>query len=243
MKHALIIGGTKGTGRVLSKFLLDEGYKVSVIGRTLPEENNKILGVEYFPVDISDKEKLPITLKKILENGKINSLIFLHRYRGSGDKFDGEIEVSIKATKYIIESLSDNFAQGDKSIVLASSLADHIIVDQDLSYHVAKSAISQMARYYAAKLGKKGIRVNCVSPGALLKEESKKFYTESGLESLYKNVIPLGRMCNPEDVSNVISFLCSSKASFITGQNIIVDGGSSLLQQESLAKNLINSKD
>lgn len=94
-----------------------------------------------------------------------------------------------------------------------------------------------MVRYYAVTLGPRRIRVNSVSPGTVLKDESKDFYLKNEqLYNLYKGIIPLGRMGTAEEVANVVAFLCSSKASFITGQNIVVDGGLSLIWQETLAR-------
>ncbi len=239
-KHALIIGGTRGTGRVLTKLLSEEDYAVSVIGRREPQEKDlDVKNVAYWIGDLTDREFRDKAFQDILnKNGLLNSLIFLQRYRGKEDKWRGELETSLTATIEIIESLADKFANGDNSIVLISSNAsNYIISDQPLGYHVAKSALVQMARFYAASLGPRGIRVNAVSPNTILKEESSSFYLQNEkLQALYKKIIPLGRMCTSSDVANVISFLCSEKASFITGQNIVVDGGASLSTQESIAR-------
>lgn len=145
------------------------------------------------------------------------------------------------ASKNVIERLADEFdGSNENSIVLVSSLAGHFIAEeQPLSYHLAKAGINQMVRYYAFALGPKGIRVNCVSSGAVLKGESKDFYLQNKqIYDLYKRIIPLGRMVTSEDIAHVIAFLCSPKASLMTGQNLIVDGGVSLQGQESLARKL-----
>ena len=106
-------------------------------------------------------------------------------------------------------------------------------------YHVAKAGISQLARYYAYVLGPKGIRVNSVSPGTIIKEESEEFYSKNQpLRDLYNSIIPLGRMGTAIEIANVVTFLCSPKASFITGQDIVVDGGISLQWHESMARTL-----
>ncbi len=151
----------------------------------------------------------------------------------------GEMQTSLTATKDMIEVLADEFdATNGGSIVVVSSVAGHLIAEeQPLSYHVAKAGLNQLVRYYAVALGPKGIRVNCVSPGTVLKEESKEYYLrDDQLQSLYKKITPLGRMGRSEEIADVVGFLCSRRASFITGQNIIVDGGLSLQWHESLAR-------
>lgn len=110
---------------------------------------------------------------------------------------------------------------------------------QDLSYHVGKAGINQMSRYFAVYLGRKGIRVNSISPFTYLKEESKNFYSNNQkLMELYQEIIPMGRLGTAEDSANLIVFLCSSAAGFINGQNICVDGGLTLVWQEALARKI-----
>jgi NAD(P)-dependent dehydrogenase (short-subunit alcohol dehydrogenase family) len=193
-------------------------------------------------VDISDPPRLTSTLDEALQrNGRLNHLIFFQRYRGSDDKWLGEMETSLTATKNVIEHVSDQFAEsGDRCIVIVGSIAvDHIVSEQPVGYHVAKAGLRHLADYYAVTLGAKGIRVNCVSPCISVKEENREFYTQNeALVNLFKRTIPLGRMGTSEDAANVIMFLCSSKSAFVNGQHIVVDGGVSLLSQESLVRKI-----
>ncbi|MAE43036.1 hypothetical protein CMO93_04645 [Candidatus Woesearchaeota archaeon] len=240
-KHTLIIGGTKGIGLEVAKSFSREKHTVSVLGRSPLTTKNKYISCWNLDL-VNNIKNVSKVLDKIIEkNGKISNLIFLQRYRGKESVWDNEIKVSLTSTKLIIENLIDKFDEtGDKSIVIMGSLASSLIAEeQPLSYHVVKSALNQMVRYFAVNLGPKGIRVNCVSAGSVIKEESKKYYlSNKQLQSLYKKITPLGRMCTSKDIANTIYFLCSSNASFITGQNIAVDGGVSLQMHESLARKL-----
>lgn len=242
-KHTLVLGGTRGIGRAFVRVLVDEGQVVSVIGRRpASEKDEQLPGVHHWAVDLVDQSRLFDMLAEIIaKNGKLSSLVFFQRFRGDGDDWVGELETSLTATKNVIDYMVDNFDEAhDQSIVLVSSSAGYFIAgEQPLSYHVGKAGINQMVRYYAVTLGAKGIRINAVSSGTTLKEESKHFYLENEeLHNLYKSIIPLGRMGTAEELANVIAFLCSGKASFITGQNIFVDGGVSLQWHESLARQL-----
>jgi NAD(P)-dependent dehydrogenase (short-subunit alcohol dehydrogenase family) len=96
-----------------------------------------------------------------------------------------------------------------------------------------------MVRYWAITLGGRGIRVNSVSPGTVLKEESKKFFlSDPKLSDLYRRITPLGRFGYAREVAQVIGSFCGEQTSFVTGQDIVVDGGVSLQWQESLARDL-----
>lgn len=244
-RHILIVGGTRGIGRVTAQVLARQGYIVSVIGRRRCSKMRS-LPVTFWQVDLLDKVRLLRALREIvLRNGKLSALIFFQRYRGNGDDWQGEIATSLTVSKDIIEYLVDKFeGRGERSILFISSLASHYIAkEQPLSYHIAKAAFNQMARYYAVRFGSVNIRVNSLLFGAILKEEAKKFYLKNKrLLKLYKDTIPLGRMGTSQDVANAIVFLCSPNAAFITGQCIIIDGGVSIQSHETLARQLTSLK-
>ena len=110
---------------------------------------------------------------------------------------------------------------------------------QPASYHVGKAAANHLMRHAAVNLGRNGIRSNTVTPFTFLKEESCEFYLANDkLMKLYEGIVPLGRMGSAADSANVIAFLCSPEAAYVTGQNIYVDGGLSLVWPETLARKL-----
>jgi NAD(P)-dependent dehydrogenase (short-subunit alcohol dehydrogenase family) len=237
------VGGTRGTGRALVRKLAREDHAVSVLARRLPPEADRVTGVSYWTVDLNESEKLKTTLAELVgARGKINNIAFLQRYRGEGDSWIGEMETSLTATRNVIDLLSGSFVPGgDNAIVIVNSNASEVVVDeQPLSYHTAKAALLHLVRYYALKLGPANIRVNGVCPITILKEESKEFYLKNeALMDIYKKIIPLGRLGTSEEICNVICFLASKSASFITGQNITVDGGISLRGHEAIARILV----
>jgi NAD(P)-dependent dehydrogenase (short-subunit alcohol dehydrogenase family) len=245
-KHYLIIGGTRGSGSIVAKNLVEEGNKVTVIGRKVDTKIDKT-NIGYYFTDLTDQNKSHNIISNILKTrGKFSHLIFFQRFRGDTDDWQGEFETSLTATKNIIDLSEDNFDNSmEKSIVIISSVVGSFVAyEQPLSYHVAKAGLNQMVRYYAVKLGSKGIRINCVSPAAILKVEAKEFYRKNKkLSDIYQKIIPLGRMGTPEDIYGVVSFLCSTASQYITGQNIIVDGGFSLLAHEGMVRKIMTLKE
>lgn len=240
--HSLIVGGTRGMGRVLAEHLARNGHRVSVIGRREPEKKLP-RGIRFWQADLTREKALRKTLSDIVRSGgKLSRLVCLQRFKAAkGDAWEGEIATSLSATRLLIEALAGQFhPAGDKSVVLVSSAASDVIAaEQGPGYHVAKAGLNQMARYYAVVLGQAGIRVNVVSPGTVLKPENRDFYLgNERLQALFKRVVPLGRMGTAQEIAEVIDFLGSSRASFITGQTLLVDGGVNLLSTETLARSL-----
>jgi NAD(P)-dependent dehydrogenase (short-subunit alcohol dehydrogenase family) len=229
---------------VLVKYLIDgEGNCVSVLGRT-PSVDVHSPKLTHYAIDVSNREALLSSLDQAVERyGKLTSVVFMQRHRAKKDELDMELTVALTATKNAIDHLVNqqyfsSYGGQSNSIVLVSSIADQYVApEQSLGYHLGKAGISQLARYYALTLGPMGIRVNSVSPCVVAKDEAKNFYdTNEWLVDRYREFIPLGRMGKPQDIVNAIMFLAGEQASYITGQNIVVDGGLTLRSHESLIR-------
>ena len=238
MKHSLIIGGSKGLGRATAEKLLARGDKVSIISRSIPDI--KLDKATYYETDISNEISLNSIMTKISDIGPVNYILFCQRYRGSEDSWKGEFDVTVNASRKIIEYFTDKFSNNDNSIVFVSSVfAEFVGTGQPLSYQLGKSSMNSLMRFYAVNLGKQGIRSNSVSPFTFIKEESKSYYeSQKELLKMYKNIVPLERVGSTDEISDVLLFLCSKQSRYITGQNIYIDGGLSLVWQESIARGL-----
>ena len=236
-KISIIFGGTRGIGKVVSKTLAKRGDLVITASRKNLKKKSHLsidLGLE------KSKIKNCISEYFISKNLKIDNIIFSQRYRGNDPKLD--FEVSLNSTSTIIELLKNKMTK-DSSIVLISSIAIKTILDdQPLSYHLTRAAIYQMTKYYAVTLGSKGIRFNCVLPTKILKPENYKFYNKKNnpITLMMKKITPLKRMGNSQDVANLVEFLCSDQSCFITGNSFFVDGGLSLVGQETIARDIGN---
>ena len=229
--HVIVIGGSKGIGKETVKHFLNQNYYVTAISRD-QDHLEPATNLNHILIDVTQTTEL---IKIIGQIEKPHSLVFCQRYRGKENYWQGEIETSLTATKNIIEALTPSV-----SIVIVSSILGSMIAeDTELSYHVCKAGLIQLTKYYAIKLASKGIRVNCISPGTVLKPESQDFYLNNkNIKKMYDSISPLGRMGHAKEMAQIIYFLCSDNAKIITGQNIVSDGGLSLQWQETLSKKL-----
>ena len=232
-RHFVVVGGSRGLGRAFSATMAAAGHSVTAIARTRGE----VPGVSYHACDL-DAVDADATLDAVCGlGGEIDAIAFFQRYRGTDDSWEGEFRTTMSATKLLVEASPSRFARdGLRSIVLVSSV-NALFISPALSpgYHVAKAALCQMARYYACTLGPMGIRVNAVCPSSFVKPETEShFARQPDLVAKLAAKSPLGRMGTHRDVNEAVEFLSGDRASFITGQTLVVDGGISLRWPEHL---------
>jgi NAD(P)-dependent dehydrogenase (short-subunit alcohol dehydrogenase family) len=239
MSHLIVIGGTKGLGRAFVESLRGEYNSITVLARSIPETANR-KGTRFIAADVADRDSLLCGLEQAFaQGGAITGMALFQQFRGSSSPWEGKIATSLTASKLALDFFAQHAAPtGDKAVVLLTSNASRLACEeQDEGYHAAKTGLLGLCRFYASHLGAQSIRVNCVSPGTVLKEESKQhFLRDTELHELFQEIIPLRRMGTAEEVASVIKFLLSEQASFVTGQELVVDGGASVRSQESLGR-------
>jgi len=226
---ALVVGGTKGLGLAVSRALARDGNDVVALARNPSTALDAVAGAAWVPADLRDRTALRDALERVVaERGPIQHVVLSQRYRASDDPWEGELAVTLTASHDIVEFAKDHFAaDGDKSIVAVSSVFGSFVGDgQPAAYHVAKAGLAQLIRYYALTLGTRGVRANTVSPCTFLKDETRHFVEQNQpLMALYREFVPLGRVGTAADTAEVIAFLCSPRAAYVTGQELVVDGG------------------
>jgi len=235
-RHVLVVGGTRGIGRAFAQVCTERGWNVSLLARTavhpVPDHT------AYYSADICAPSGVERAIQAAADFfGPIHAAAFFQRYRGGEDAWAGEWETSVKATDTAVSAMLPSMApSGDRSLVIVSSTAAQFVApEQNAAYHASRAAQLGLMRYLAVLLGPRGIRVNCVSPGTVLKEENASFFgDDSEKRNRCTSVSALGRMGTALEVASAAEFLCSEKASWITGQNLVCDGGASLLWPESL---------
>lgn len=242
-KHSLIIGGTKGIGFAYARLMAEKGHVVSIIARRKPAIDSENRNIHFFASDISNSKNIATALSKSIKmNGLLNDLTFFQRYRDPRVDLKREMEVSLFSIETAINFAKNKFSPaGAKSVVVLSSLISGLVApDSSLGYHLTKAAVNQLVRYFAVTLAPEGIRVNAVSPGLVLKPEAMDYYRKNHkLHKLYNDLIPLGRMASPVEIAKLVAFLSEPSAAYITGINLVADGGMSLQWQPSLAVKLM----
>ena len=235
-KISLVFGGSRGIGKVIATTLKQRGDKVFVLSRKASRSSNNI------NINLSDEKDISYKIKRFLNKIKINNIIFSQRYRGENWKDD--YQVSLHSVGLIINLLKKKLVKNSSVVIISSVSTRTILDDQSQSYHLIRSALEQLVKFFAVRLGKKNIRFNCVMPTKIIKPENKNFYNKKGksIKDMMKIITPLNRMGTATDVANLVEFLTSEKSVFLTGLSIPVDGGTSLLSQESIINILKNNK-
>lgn len=213
-KVVVITGGAHGIGKTTKEAFEAEGALVEVIDIS---EGNHFVG------DISKKEVLEDFASYVLDrHGHVDYLInnALPVMRGidecSYEEFEYAMAVGVTAPFYLAKLFQDYFAEG-ACIINMSSSRDRMSQPQTESYTAAKGGIASLTHALAVSLAGK-VRVNSISPGWI--ETGDEIY--EGPDAIQQ---PVGRVGNTMDIANMILFLCSDKAGFITGENICIDGG------------------
>jgi len=227
---SLVTGGTRGIGSTIASVLQSRGDQVYTLSRRKNENDYHI------SVDLGSKNDVKKIADK-LGNILIDNLIFCHRYRGNDRKV--EYEISVDSVCEVIEMLEDKFTESASIIIVGSTAGKFVFDEQPVEYHTSRAALESLTKYYAVRLGGQGVRCNCVLPATVIKEENRHFFTnDNPVTKLIVEITPLRNMGEAIDIAHLVEFLCSNKASFITGQCICVDGGLSVVGQESIARRL-----
>ena len=213
-KIVIVTGGAQGIGRCIAEEFEKLGATVRVIDK---QQGNHFVG------DLADKQVLECFAKYVIgQYGHVDFLInnALPLMKGidecSYEEFQYALRVGVTAPFYLSKLFMPYFAKG-AAIVNISSSRDRMSQPQTESYTAAKGGIAALTHALAVSLAGR-VRVNSISPGWI--DTNYKVY--EGPDAVQQ---PVGRVGNPLDIANMVLYLCSDKAGFITGENICIDGG------------------
>ena len=249
-KTALVTGASRGIGRAIALALAEAGAHVLVhYGRSAPEAESVVAAIQAkggranaIAADLGAPDGAALLAKQVrsivgdrldvlVSNAGISKAARIPDY--TVEDFDSLFATNVRGPFFLVQQLLPILGEGS-NIILISSIGAHSVVGKPgldnpsiLAYASTKGALETLVKNWAAILGPRGIRVNAIAPGVIDTDMSNFTKTDAGRE-IALGMQALKRIGKPEDVADVVAFVASDGARWITGVSIPVDGGSKL---------------
>ncbi|MCY0967270.1 SDR family NAD(P)-dependent oxidoreductase [Parathalassolituus penaei] len=240
-KTALITGATRGIGLGIARCLAMAGAKVLVSSES-PADCYRVaaalqaegLRADAMPADMSRREQVLELAARVERAGGVqvlvcNAGVSLHNgplHRASEEDWDRTMTINLRSAHWLTSALAPQMADlGGGSIVLMASLSAMRGNRSIGLYGMSKAALAQLARNLAVEWGPAGVRANAIAPGLIDTELAKPFHADPELLARRMVMTPLRRMGKVDEVAAVALLLASAGGAFITGQTLVVDGG------------------
>jgi NAD(P)-dependent dehydrogenase (short-subunit alcohol dehydrogenase family) len=237
-KVAIVTGATSGIGMATAFRFADQGAKVAAVGRKkdmlakLDRPN-----IRTYPADLTNESQAAALIQDVLRDfGGIDILVNAAGIIASGTienttlaDYDVMMDINVRSVFHLTQLALPSIIERKGNIVIVSSVTGLRAFPGVLAYCVSKAAADQLTRCAALELAPKGVRVNAVNPGVtrtnLHRNSGMTEEAYAGFVERSKTTHPLGRIGEPEEIADLIVFLASSKAGWITGGTYSIDGG------------------
>lgn len=234
-KCAIVTGAARGIGLATTDLFRELGWRVAMVDRDgdeLTRVAGEREGVRAVIRDVSNPQDVDAMLRETLEfAGRLDALV-----NNAGVAEFGPIEecdfstwrrvmeTNLDGTFLCSQACTPALKETRGAIVNIASISGLRASTLRVAYGTSKAAVIQLSKQHAAELGEHGIRVNCVAPGPVKTKLSMAVHSQAIIDA-YHDAIPLNRYGSERELAEVIVFLCSEKASYVTGQVVAVDGG------------------
>ena len=233
-RTVLVTGATSGIGRATALVLADDGWSVIVHGRDTGRGEATVKEIvqaggraRFVAADLGDAEQVRLLVEGV---GEVDALVNNGGFSWFGPTagldpagFDALFASNVRAAYQLVAGFAPGMAaRGAGAIVNLASMAGQVGLDGGAAYGATKAALSSLTRSWAAEFSASGVRVNAVSPGPVYTGGAER----GRIDALGKTTIT-GRGATPQEIAEVIAFLLSDKASYMTGATVPVDGGRS----------------
>jgi len=252
-KIVAITGGAHGIGKNIARKFALEGATIVICDidkasgeATVNEFRRNRISADFLIFDLAAKDGPKKMIQRIVKKwSRIDVLVNNARAGNrvelldeSEANWDKAVSVMLRGPFFAAQEAVRSMARtGGGSIVNISSVAGIESCAESPGYHAAKAGLLQITKYLAGHAGRYGVRVNSVLPGFIVKDEHVTRYESKGNEkfrSIAEFCHPLGRVGAADEVADAVLFLCSGEAAFITGDNIVIDGGLTIQDQSDL---------
>lgn len=236
-KNVVITGGSTGIGFATAQAFINEGANVWITSRSaenLKQAAEKINSTKLTTVisDTSNLEGISILEKAVTESGNKIDVLFLNAgiavfspiEHATEEDFDAQFNTNVKGYYFTLQKMIPHLVEGASVVFTSSTVATASQMYASV-YSATKGAVNKIAHIAANELADRKIRVNIVSPGPIKTEGFEKVVTDDEVKKQFAATTAVKRLGNPDEIAKTVLFLSSDKASFITGAELMVDGG------------------